>query len=184
MFAGSVRAGSFNRKLAAAAAEIARERGAEVTLVDLKDFPLPIYDGDYEEREGVPANAKRLRDLMLAHPGWLLACPEYNASMTALLKNTIDWTSRPDGDVPGGANVRGRVIALVSASPGALGGMRGLVPVRAFLAETGAHVVPATASIGGARAAFGTDGKLSDEQNEKRLRGVVDQLVAMVDKLG
>src|SRR5262245_6276714 len=94
-FAGSLRADSFNRKLVKPAAEAARAAGADVTLIDLKDYPLPIFDQDLEKAEGLPANARKLKDLFLAHQGLLIVSPEYNSSITAVLKNTIDWVSRP-----------------------------------------------------------------------------------------
>src|SRR5512146_1538648 len=129
-FAGALRRGSYNKKLIRVAAEGARKAGAEVTLIDLKDFVLPIYDGDLENSAGLPADGRRLKDLFLAHDALLISAPEYNSSISAVLKNTIDWISRP---VPGEAPLNcfeGKVAALLSASPGALGGLRGLVTVR------------------------------------------------------
>src|SRR5262245_15744970 len=97
-FAGSLRTGSFNKKLIRVAVAGARAAGAEVTLIDLRDYPLPVFDEDLEKAEGLHPNARKLKDLMFAHHGLLLSCPEYNSSITAVLKNTIDWISRP---VPG-----------------------------------------------------------------------------------
>ncbi len=101
VFAGSLRAASLNKKLAMLAAAGARQAGAEVTHIDLRDYPLPIYDGDLEAASGIPANARALKDLFIAHQGFLIACPEYNAGVTAVLKNTIDWVSRQDGKESG-----------------------------------------------------------------------------------
>ena len=96
-FAGSVRKESFNRQLLPIPVAAARAAGAEVTLIELADFPLPLFDQDLEERDGLPANARKLKDLFKSHSGLLLACPEYNSSITPLLKNTLDWISRQDG---------------------------------------------------------------------------------------
>jgi NAD(P)H-dependent FMN reductase len=100
-FAGSTREGSYNKKLARLAAESARAAGAEVTLLDLRDFPMPLYDGDLEERDGIPAKAMEFKRMMIAHQGLLLSCPEYNSSISGVLKNAIDWASRQaDGEKP------------------------------------------------------------------------------------
>ena len=132
-FAGSTREGSYNKKLVKIAAAAARAAGAEVTVVDLRDLPMPLFDQDLETHEGLPAHARRLKELFLAHQGLLLSCPEYNSSMSGVFKNAIDWVSRPaPGETPLGCFM-GKVAALMSASPGALGGLRGLVHVRAML---------------------------------------------------
>ena len=183
VFSGSSRAFSFNKMLAALAAEKARGLGADVTLVDLKQFPMPLYDGDTEEEQGLPNNAVKLRDAMLQHDGLLLACPEYNGSVTPLLKNTIDWTSRPSEGVPMVAAYTGKVAGLLSASPGGLGGMRGLVHVQAILSGIGVHVIPSQASIGSAHSAFAENGTLKDAKNDARVQGVVASLVEVVRKL-
>ncbi len=130
-FAGSTRSASFNKRLARIAAEGARKAGADVTFIDLRDYPMPLYDGDLEDKEGLPANAKKLKEIFLAHKGLLIASPEYNSSMPGVLKNTIDWVSRVSDpkEVPL-ACFDGKVATLMSASPGALGGLRGLVHLR------------------------------------------------------
>ena len=98
-FAGSARADSFNHKVVSVAAEGARAAGAEVTVLGLRDFPIPLFDEDLEGAEGIPANARKLKEIMLDHEGLLIASPEYNSSITPLLKNIIDWVSRPnDGE--------------------------------------------------------------------------------------
>jgi chromate reductase, NAD(P)H dehydrogenase (quinone) len=141
-FAGSTRADSFNKKLVRVAVEGARQAGAEVTLVDLRDYPMPLYDGDLETEAGMPESAARLKELMKAHDGFLIASPEYNSSITAVLKNTIDWVSRAaPGEEPLAA-FDGKAAALMSASPGALGGLRGLVHVRSILGNIGVLVLP------------------------------------------
>src|SRR5437660_769473 len=131
-FAGSAKKDSYNKKLVAIAVEGARAAGAEVTLIDLKDYPLPIMDEDLE-KEGTPANATKLKELFKAHDALLIASPEYNSSITPLLKNTIDWVSRPaPGEKPLAAYT-GKVALLIAASPGGFGGLRGLVTVRSIL---------------------------------------------------
>src|SRR5579871_4657829 len=157
-FAGSTRSESYNKKLVRTAADAARSAGADVTLLDLRDFAMPIYDGDLEAREGLPENARKFKAQMLAHQGLLLSCPEYNSSITAVLKNTIDWASRP---LPGEAPLAcftGKVAALLAASPGSLGGLRGLVSVRSILGNIGVLVLPDQVAIVKAHEAFEADG--------------------------
>jgi NAD(P)H-dependent FMN reductase len=184
VFAGSVRNQSVNKKLAREAARLARETGAEVTEIDLRHFPLPLYDGDLEAEEGVPPNAGRVRDLMRDHEGLVLACPEYNSSITPLLKNTIDWVSRPTEGEPSLVAFKGKVAALLSASPGALGGLRGLVHVRSILANLGTIVLPTQVAVSQAHKAFSADGELSDKRAAGRLSQAVAELVDVLDKLG
>ena len=178
-FAGSARGGSFNKKLLAVAAQGARSAGAEVTVVDLRDLPLPLYDGDLEERDGLPQNARELKRLFLAHQGLLLACPEYNSSITPLLKNTLDWVSRPaEGEAPL-ACYAGKVAGLVAASPGGLGGLRGLVHVRAILSNINVLVVPVQVAVSKAHEAFDAQGALKDAKQ----RALVESVGAAVAKL-
>lgn len=182
-FAGSARRESFNRKLIAFATERAREQGAEVSLIELRDFPMPLYDGDLEDEHGPPEHATRLYELMKQHDGLLLACPEYNSSITPLLKNTIDWVSRPrEGEQPLAA-FSGKVAALLSASPGQLGGLRGLVHVRSILSNIGVLVVPNQVAVSRAHKAFDEDGAIRDEGVAKRIEGVLTQLIKTTDKL-
>ncbi len=182
-FAGSHRKESLNKKLAFAAAEMARDAGAEVTFVDLKDYPMPLYDGDYEDENGVPDTTKQLFDLMLAHDGLLIACPEYNSSITPLLKNTIDWLSRLRHDGKPLAAFAGKTAALLSASPGALGGLRGLVHVRSILGNIQVHVIPQQNALGNANDAFADDGSISDTSAKARVESVVTTLVETTKKL-
>src|SRR5258708_14237193 len=127
VFASSIRRESFNKKLVAIAAHGAREAGAEVTLIDLKDFPLPLFDQDLEAEQGIPENGKKLKKLFIDHDGLLIASPEYNSSITAVLKNAIDWVSRPAPGEPSLVGFRSKVATLMSASPGALGGLGALI---------------------------------------------------------
>lgn len=182
-FAGSTRRESFNKKLAAFACEKAREQGADVTLIDLRDFAMPLYDGDLEDEQGPPESATRLFHLMKEHHGLLLSCPEYNSSITGVLKNTIDWLSRPrEGEQPLAA-FTGKVAALLSASPGQLGGLRGLVHVRSILSNISVFVVPNQVAVSGAQEAFDESGSIRDEKMAKRIEGVVSQLIETTTKL-
>jgi len=182
-FAGSARRESFNKKLASEASRLAREAGAETTELDLRDYPLPLYDGDLEAAEGAPEHVATLRGLFVEHDGFLIACPEYNSSITPLLKNTIDWISRPAEGVPNLAAFRGKTATVLSASPGALGGMRGLVHVRSILGTLGIFVMPSQVALSKAHSAFGEDGRLIDAPTEERLRKAVAELVAATDRL-
>lgn len=175
--AGSTRRESFNKKLAKAATKMATALGAEATFIDLKDYDMPLYNGDLEAEKGIPQNARRLREQFVAADGFFIASPEYNASISPLLKNTLDWMSRVDGDVPGQVAFRGKVAAISAASPGALGGLRGLVPLRGTLVNNGALVLSAQHALGGATEAFDEQGNITVERHEKAVRGVVEELV-------
>lgn len=185
-FAGSAKQESLNKKLVAAAAKAAKAAeaaGAEVTLIDLRDYPLPLMDEDLEAAEGVPEPARKLKDLMKAHDGFLLACPEYNSSITPLLKNVIDWCSRREGDEKPLACYQGKAAALLSASPGGLGGLRGLVHVRAILGSIGVLVLPQQFALSGAGTAFDGDGNLADEDARNRAEAVGAALADTLKKL-
>src|SRR3954452_14006356 len=160
-FAGSLRRESFNKRLVPIAARAARDAGAEVTLIDLKDFPLPLFDQDLEAGQGMPKNGAKLRKLFEEHEGLLIASPEYNSSVTAVLKNVIDWVSRPAPREPTAAAFRGKVAAMMSASPGALGGLRGLVHLRSILDNIGVIVPPDQIADPRTHEAFQPDGGLA-----------------------
>ncbi len=177
VFAGSLRKDSYNKKLARVAAGIARDAGAEVTTLDLADVPLPIYDGDLEDREGVPASVLQLKAMFRAHDAFLIASPEYNSSVSAALKNLIDWLSRPVKDEPSLACFRGKTAALFSASPGALGGLRGLVHLRAILGNIGVLLIADQLAIGKADDAFAEDGALKNPKQGALLAEIVHDLV-------
>lgn len=182
-FAGSARKDSYNKKLIRIAAAGARAAGAEVTLVDLRDYPMPIYDGDLEEREGVPANALQFRKLMMTHQGLLISSPEYNSSISPLLKNTLDWLSRPVHGEHGLAPFRNKVATLMAASPGNLGGLRGLVHVRAILGNLGVIVLPDQLAVSKAHEAFDADGALIDPQQHASVEALGAGLVTVLRKL-
>ncbi|MHC5025380.1 MAG: NADPH-dependent FMN reductase [Planctomycetota bacterium] len=177
-FAGSLRADSFNRKLAHAASELARGHGAEVDEIDLRDYRLPIFDQDLEAAEGLPESAVRLREHFLAANGLILAAPEYNGSMPAVLKNTIDWLTRPvSKEAPGPSCFKGKTAALLAASPGGLGGLRGLVHVRAVLTGIGVIVLPGQRVIGQAHNAFDADGNFTDDSVRSGIDAIAAELV-------
>jgi len=183
VFAGSARNESVNKKLAHAAAERARGAGAEVTEIDMREFPLPVYDGDLESSDGPPENVTRLKTLMTEHDGFVIACPEYNSSITPLLKNVIDWVSRPVEGDPGLVAFRGKCVALLAGSPGGLGGLRGLVTVRSILGNLGVLVLPDQLAVPRAHKAFDDDGALADDTLGAKIDNVVRALVETTDKL-
>ena len=184
-FAGSLRAGSFNKRLIKIAAQAAREEGAEVTLIDLFEFPLPILNQDEEDAHGLPENAKKLKALFISHHGLLIASPEYNSSLPGALKNVIDWVSRAEspGEAPLAAYT-GKTCALMSASPGALGGLRALVHLRAILGNIGVLVLPGQVCIPLADKAFEENGALKDGQKQNAVHALARALVEVTRKLG
>ena len=172
-FGGSLRKDSYNQKLAAIAAEGAREAGAEVTLISLRDFPMPLFDQDLEAEQGMPAEAKRLKELFLSHQGLLIASPEYNSGYSAALKNAIDWVSRSEtSDEPALSTLAGKSAVLMATSPGGLGGLRGLVPLRMLLGNLGITLLPDQIAIPSAYQAFGTDGRLVDPKQETAVKAL------------
>lgn len=181
-FAGSARRDSYNKKLVRIAADAAQAAGAEVTLIDLADYPLPIMDEDLE-KQGPPENARKLKQLFLDHDGLLISCPEYNSSITPLLKNVIDWVSRPYPGEPRLAAYIDKVAVLMAASPGTLGGLRGLVHVRAILGNIGVLVLPDQRAVPNAHQEFTTEGTLRDEPLRKGVEGLGHSLVKMLHRL-
>ena len=181
--AGSLRSGSWNKKLIRIAAEIARQQGAEVTLIDLRDYQLPIFDEDLESASGLPANGRKLKDLFIGHDALLLACPEYNSSITGVLKNTIDWVSRPAQNEKPLAAFKGKVCCLLAASPGALGGLRGLVTVRSILGNIGCLVMPNQVAVSKADQAFDEMDQLKDSKVHAQIEAAVKAMVETAAKL-
>lgn len=153
-FSGSLRRDALNRKLITVAADATRAAGSEVTLLDLADYPLPLYDGDLEARDGLPANALRLKALFKAHDAFLIASPEYNSSIPPVLKNTIDWVSREWQGESGLVPYQGKVAALLAASPGQFGGARMLPHLRQVLSALGVLVLPGQFTLSHADTAF------------------------------
>ena len=179
VFAGSVRSGSYNARLAALATKLLALAEAEPTRISLQDFPLPFYDGDLETRSGPPEHAVKLKHLMMQHAGVFIAAGEYNASVTPLLKNTIDWISRVrEGTEPPLAAFRNRIFALGAASPGALGGYRGLMALRQALElGCGATVLPEQVAVRDAANAFDADDGLRDPRSAEALKALLGRLV-------
>jgi len=167
-FAGSARAASYNKLLLRAGVAGVEESGAQCTVVDLADYPMPLYDGDLEEAAGLPDAAVALRALFASHHGLLIASPEYNSSISALLKNTIDWVTRTPERGADLSGFTGKVAALMAASPGALGGVRGLVPLRSLLGNIGVLVLATQVTVATAHEAFEADGSLKDERLRAR----------------
>ncbi len=182
-FAGSTREASYNKVLVKIAAQGAKAAGAEVTVVDLRDLPMPLFDEDLEAKEGLPDNAKTFKDLLLAHQGFLIAAPEYNSSITPVLKNAIDWASRPLPGEPMLAAYTNKVAVIMSASPGALGGLRGLVHVRSILSSIGVLVLPDQKAIPKAYEAFDADGRLKDSTQHAGVEQLGSKLATVLTKL-
>ncbi|MCH2181988.1 MAG: NAD(P)H-dependent oxidoreductase [Mariniblastus sp.] len=182
-FAGSLRSGSYNKQLVQFAAERARQAGAEVTLIDLRDYALPIYDADLEEEHGLPENGRLLKDLFRQHDGLIVGCPEYNSSITAVLKNTIDWVSRPEEDRAPLDCFDGKVALLLAASPGRLGGIRGLVTARVILSNIKVLVLPDQLAIPQIDQAFADDGTLFNEHHYSMVDQMAIKLVDTVNRL-
>lgn len=182
-FAGSLRKESFNKKLVRIAAKAAEDAGASVTVIDLRDYPLPIFDQDFEAEQGMPEPAARLKKLMVEHDGFLISSPEYNSSLSAALKNSIDWASRKTADEPPLVAYTGKTAAIMSASPGALGGLRGLVHLRAILGNIGVLVLPDQVSIVKAHEAFNPDGSLKDADQQKKVAALGSKLADVLRRL-
>ena len=183
VFAGSLRSGSYNRKLVRIAADGALANGATVTEVELRDFPMPLYDADIEREHGLPASAKMFKSLLAEHHGFLIGSPEYNTGMTAVLKNAIDWASRSEPGESSYVAFKGKVAGLMSASPGNFGGVRSLGMLRGMLSTLGVIVVPTQLAVPRANAAFNADGGLHDEVQRNTTRAIGMEVLHFVRKL-
>ncbi len=182
-FAGSSRIDSFNKKLVKLAIEGASQAGAEVRYVDLLDYPMPLFNEDLETREGLPPKVVEFKHLLREHQSFLISCPEYNGSITPLLKNTIDWASRPELNEKPLSCFKGKVAALLATSPGGLGGIRGLVHVRAILEGIGVLVIPEQKAISHAQIAFDESGQLKDERQAQGVMAIAQKLTEVTAKL-
>lgn len=182
-FSGSLRRASYNTAIMKVAAQGAKAAGAEVTVVELRDFPMPLFDEDLEKASGMPEHAKRFKDLMISHQGLIIASPEYNSSVTAALKNAIDWASRPAPGEPSLAAFAGKAAALCAASPGALGGLRGLVTLRSILGNLGVVLLPQQVAVMKAGEAVGPDGALKDAKQQQSLLDLGAKLAEVTRKL-
>ncbi len=183
-FAGSSRIHSYNKKLVRIAAQGAEEAGAEVTLIDLLDYPMPIYNGDLEEKDGLPETAKAFKQLLTEHDGVLIASPEYNSAFPPLLKNAIDWASRAESpDEPRLSAYRNKIGAILCATPGGTGGMKGLLLLRLQLEYIGVMVIPNQQSVSHAHQAFDDEGRLIDGQKHEAVKGVGADLARTLMKI-
>ena len=186
IFAGSTRQQSFNRQLARAAADMATAAGAQVTLLELGELDIPMYNADLEAL-GTPPDVLRLKRLLWEHPAWVICSPEYNGSYTALLKNTIDWASSPVQGHPdwqdGTRSFRGKVVGMLSASPGALGGLRSQSHLAPLLINLECWLAPRAFALGGAGTAFDDSGTLVQHAHRDRVRAVVDQVLWAAERL-
>jgi NAD(P)H-dependent FMN reductase len=181
---GSLRTGSLNARLAAAAAHELALAGAEVTRISLGDFPLPIYDGDLQSKSGVPKNAVNLKRMMSAHHGVLIVTPEYNSSVPALVKNTIDWVTRvQDAHETRGQVFRERAFAIAAASEGRLGGTRSLAALRLILSACHATVIPNQLALSFASQAYDDMDRLKHPADVEALAALVQQLVEVSQRM-
>jgi NAD(P)H-dependent FMN reductase len=183
VFAGSARRDSLNKKLARIAHSAVLAAGGESTLIDLDDYPIPLYHGDLEAREGVPENARKLKALFKQHDALFIVSPENNASVPAPLKNTLDWISRDDRGESGLAPYKGKVAAIAAASPGGYGGLRGLVHLRQVLQTLSVLVLSEQLALAHADQAFQPDGSLKDEKQHAALARIAKRLVEVAAKL-
>jgi chromate reductase, NAD(P)H dehydrogenase (quinone) len=185
VFAGSIRTGSYNARLAALAAKELALTGAEITRISLQDYPLPIYDGDDEAKSGAPANARNLKQMMAAHQGVFIASPEYNASVTPLLKNTIDWISRVrERGEPPLAVFKNRVFAIGGASDSPYGALRSLMALRQVLElGCGALVLPEQITVFRAAEAFDEMDNLREERAAASLKRLAQRLAEAAQEM-
>jgi chromate reductase, NAD(P)H dehydrogenase (quinone) len=186
IFAGSTRQNSFNRKLAQVAADMARASGAEVTLLELRDLDIPMYNADLEA-QATPPDVMKLKQILFAHPAWIICSPEYNGSYPALLKNTIDWASSPVKSDPvwreGFKSFTGKVVGMLSASPGALGGLRAQSHLLPLLVNTQCWVAPKAFALSRAGQAFDAAGQLVDDKHRQSVQAVIDQVLFAAARL-
>ena len=186
VFAGSTRAHSFNRQLAAQAAAIAQESGVQVTHLELSTLDIPLYNADLDAR-GTPPDVIRLKEIMDSHPAWIICSPEYNGSYTGLLKNTLDWASSPVKGHPvwggGSKPFAGKVVGVMSASNGSLGGLRSLSHLTPLLLNLHCWVCPQHFALSRAAEAFDAEGKLKDEAAKAQVYKVVAQTLWAAQRL-
>jgi chromate reductase, NAD(P)H dehydrogenase (quinone) len=180
VFAGSTRQNSWNRKLATVVAGMAKASGAEVTHIELADFDIPMYNADLEAK-GTPADVLRLKQIGYEHSAWIICTPEYNASYPALLKNTLDWISSPVKGDPVWSDdmrsTRGKVMGVLSASPGALGGLRSQSHLVPLLLNLQCWVAPKNFALGRAADAFDAQGQLVADAAKSKVQAVIDQVL-------
>lgn len=182
-FDGSGRKGSTNHLMLEVVAQGARHAGAEVSIINLRDYTIPLYDGDLEANEGLPDDVLKLKKIFDEHQAILIASPEYNGSFTPLLKNTLDWLSRPaPGDTPL-KQFKGKPVGLVSTSPGKFGGLRGLYQLQHVMFVLQTLVLPDIIAVGGAYEAFDEKGQLKDEKMQNNALNLGHKLVKIAAAL-
>ncbi|MEZ5738674.1 MAG: NAD(P)H-dependent oxidoreductase [Burkholderiaceae bacterium] len=185
--AASLRRASLNKKLARACAVSAELLGAHARVVDLRDYPMPLYDGDIEAADGVPATAALLAGQVIEADALIIASPEYNGGPPAVLKNSLDWMTRlgkADGEPAGRTVLALKPTLLVSASPGALGGLRGSIVARLMLSQMGLQLLPMTVAVGQAGQAFSPDGQLTDGSLQRSMESAIQQLILLAGPRG
>ena len=186
VFAGSTRQLSHNRKLAREVAAMARDKGAEVTHIELGDYDIPMYNADLEAK-GTPADVMKLKQVFYEHPAWVICTPEYNASYPALVKNTFDWLSSPVKSDPVWNDdfrfSRGKVVGVLSASPGALGGLRSQSHLIPLLLNLHCWVAPTVFALSRAHTAFDEAQHLTDEAQKTKVGAVIDQVLWAAGRL-
>jgi len=174
---GSASKGSLNKKLAQYACKITKEKGFEAEFIDLKNYETPLYCTDWEKENGMPDNAKALKAKFQSCDGFFIASPEYNSTFSPLVKNIIDWMSRPhEDDEPMLSAYKGKIAAISAVSPGALGGLRGLTPLRTMLSNIGVHVIPTQIAVGGPNQ-FDENGDLTSERYSSMMHDQIDQFI-------
>ena len=181
-FSGSARKGSFNQALIDHAAKMLRERGAEVTVINLGELEMPIYNADFESSKGLPQGVQDLKALISSHHGMLISSPEHNTGIPALLKNALDWASRPAAGEQPLDSYKNKVAAIMCASPSNWAGIRNLNSVRLILSYLGALVLPQQLAIGSAHEAITPSG-LKSEREQQACAAMLDSLVNLCNKL-
>jgi len=176
-FSGSTREDSVNKKLVSEAANLARQMDADVVVVDLKDYSIPIYNGDLEAKEGMPNTVKQLRQLMIRSNVIFIASPEYNGSVSAILKNIIDWTSRSEQGTPSRDAFKGKKFVIMSASPGPSGGVRGLAHLKSIIENVGGTVISQQFVLPDAYNAFDEKGQLKDPKLKTELQQLIQSAI-------
>ncbi len=180
-FAGSLREHSYSKRVVRTAMKGAAN--ADVTYVDLRDYPMPIYNEDDHKKDGFSENALKMQKLLAEHDGFLIASPEYNSSLPAALKNAIDWTSRPSDEYKMGEVFKGKAAAIITESPGAFGGIRCLGHLRDVLTILLVNVLPSEIAVAGVGKMFDGDGaEMIDEKMKKTLEGLGASLVDILQK--
>ncbi len=182
-FAGSTREQSYNKMLVKIALEGAEKAGANVQFVDLRDYPMPFYDEDLEGKEGIPKKAKEFKEILKASDGFLIASPEYNSMFSGVLKNAIDWASRPEPDEGRLVAFSGKFAGIMSATPGSLGGIRGLPVLRTLLNNIGVNVVTSQYALSSAHKSFDESGNLTDAKKAQTIRSIGEEVVKYANAL-